>query len=241
MPVLAMEFPSGSAVVQIIPETAKLNINLIRPEELLMLLVALGAEPGRAREIALAIVDWRSAVPGGLSVFDQHYLSLTPSFRARHASFQEIEELLLVKGMTPDLFYGTFIRDPQGRLLPQAGLRDCVSVYGSTAAVDANYAAPPVLAAVGLPPAAIEAIAQRRHASPFLNRQELSPFLESAGPAAVRLTLGGNSIFTLRATARLRLPNGQHSDLRRTVSALLKFHIKPVDGPPVDVLRWYDN
>ena len=50
----------------------------------------------------------------------------------------------------------------------------------------------------------------------------------------------GHSIFTLRATARLRLPNGQFSDLRRTVAATVKF--LPGDiGAPVQILRWYDN
>jgi general secretion pathway protein K len=241
VPMLSMLFPSGSAVVQIIPENAKLNINQAKPEELMMLLVNLGVRPDRAREISLAIADWRTPAPGGLSVFDQHYLSLSPSFRARHASFQEIEELLLVKGMTPDLFYGTFVRDSQGRLLPQVGLKDCVSVYGSLGAVDANYAPPAVLAAVGLSPAAAEAIVQRRRALPFRKPEELAPFIQAAGPAGSRLVLGGNTVFTLRATARLRLPNGQYSDLSRSVSALLKFHPKPVNVPPVEILRWYDN
>jgi general secretion pathway protein K len=241
MPRVTMQFPSGMAMVEIIPETAKLNVNSVKPDDLLRLLVALGVELEHARQIVLAIVDWRSPAPGGLTLFDQHYLSLSPSFRARHASFEEIEELLLVKGMTPDLFYGTFVRDPQGRLLPQAGLRDCLSVYGSVASVDANYAPPAVLSAVGLAPAAIEAIVQRRHALLFRKREDLAPFLQSAGPAASRVTLGGNSIFTLRATARLRLPNGQYSDLSRSVSALLKFRYKPDKEPPVDILRWYDN
>lgn len=240
MPRVTMQFPTGMATVEIIPETAKLHLNQAKPEELLRLLLALGVEPERARQIVLAIVDWRAPAPGGLSIFDQYYLSLAPSFRARHASFEEIEELLLVKGMTPDLFYGTFVRDPQGRLLPQAGLRDCVSVYGSIGAVDANYAPPAVLIAVGLSPAAVEAIVQRRHALPFRRPDELAPFLQSAGPAAVRVSLGGRKIMTFRATARLRLPNGQYSDLSRSVSALLKFN-KPDAEPPVEILRWYDN
>jgi hypothetical protein len=36
--------------------------------------------------------------------------------------------------------------------------------------------------------------------------------------------VGGNSIFTMRATARLHLQNGQLSDLKRTVAALVKIH-----------------
>lgn len=241
MPRLNMNFPSGSATVEIIPETSKLSVNETPPEELFRLLTVLGVDPDRARQISFAILDWRTAVPGGLSIFDQHYLSLTPSFRARHASFEEIEELLLVKGMTPDLFYGTFVRDAQGRLLPQAGLRDCLSVYGSNGAVDVNTAQPAVLTTIGLPPDAVAAIVQRRHAFPFRDPAQLAPFVQMAGPAGSRLSIGGATIFTFRATARLRLPDGSYSDLGRSVSAMYKFHQKRRNTPPIELLRWYDN
>jgi general secretion pathway protein K len=241
MPRVPMQFPTGAAVVEIIPESAKLNINSAKPEELLLLLAALGVELQRAQQIVPAIIDWRTGAPGGISAFDQFYSSLTPSFRARHASFQEIEELLLVKGMTPDLFYGTFSRDPEGRLLPQAGLRDCVSVYGSAGLVNANFAQPAVLTAIGINRAAVDAIVQRRRASPFRKPEELAPFIQASGPAGNRLNLTANSIVTLRAHAQLRLPNGQYSDLTRSVSALLKFNNKGTAERPVELLRWYDN
>lgn len=240
-PQVTMQFPSGFAVVELIPETAKLNVNTITPEHLLILLTHLGVEPVRAQGIVAGILDWRNPAPGGLSIFDQHYLSLTPSFRARHASFQEIEELLLVKGMTPDLFYGTFVRDIQGRLLPRAGLRDCLSTYAADGQVDINYAAPAVLATIGILPEGINAIVQRRHAAPFRTPQEIAAISPIAGPMAARLSVGGATIYTFRATARLRLPDGRPSDLSRTVSAMFKFHTKPVNTPPVEVLRWYDN
>src|SRR5260370_19218318 len=106
MPVLRFEFPSGTATAEIIPETAKLNINRAPPRELGNLLVALGVPGDRAAVITRGVLDWRTISPGGaFTEFDQHYMGLTPSFRARHASFQEIEELLLVQGVTPDLFY----------------------------------------------------------------------------------------------------------------------------------------
>lgn len=240
-PRVTMNFPSGFAVVDLMPETAKLNVNTITPDNLLILLSHLGADPARAQAIAAGILDWRSPAPGGLSLFDQHYLALTPSFRARHASIQEIEELLLVKGMTPDLFYGTYVRDQQGRLLPRAGLRDCLSAYAADGQVDINYAAPAVLATIGILPQGIDAIVQRRHAAPFLTPQDIAAIAPVAGPMAGRLSVGGATIYTFRATARLRLPDGRPSDLSRSVSAMFKFHQKPVNTPPVEILRWYDN
>jgi len=50
----------------------------------------------------------------------------------------------------------------------------------------------------------------------------------------------GNSIVTMRATARLRLPNGQLSDLKRTVAAQVKY-MRAGQDPPVHILRWYDT
>ena len=235
------EFPSGVARVEIVPETAKLNVNFSPPAELYRLGVALGLDLERAREIALAIDEWRRPAVG-VPEFDAYYLSLTPSFRPPHASFQEIEELLLVKGVTPDIFYGTYApgtepgaEDAQ-RLIPRAGLANCLSVFGSRDRVDANTAPPAVLAAVGLSPNAIAALVERRNAAP-LSVEQLQPFLETVGASANRLRLGGNSIFTFRATARPRLADGRLSDLRRTLAAQVKYMPTGLDS--IHILRWY--
>jgi len=237
-PVLPFTFPSGEAVVQVIPETAKLNLNTAPPLDLLRLLMALGADPDRASQIVAGIVDWRT--PGGPSQFDSFYLALTPSFRSRHASFEETEELLLVRGITPELYYGGYDHDAQGRLVPRAGLRDCVTVLGRMDGIDVNTAQPAVLMAAGIPPDATAAIVDRRRQQPFKNAGEVEGFAPGGGEAYARLRVGGQSIFTFRSTARIRLSNGQLSDLRRIVAATVSFG-RPDDRTRVDVLRWYDN
>src|SRR5205823_4975097 len=143
-----------------------------------------------------------------------YYLSLIPSFRARHASFEEIEELLVLKGMTPDLYYGSYDRDASGHLYRTGGLNECVSIFGSTDNFEINTAHPAVLASLGLSPELVRNIVERRSMRPFGPGDDFG---------AGRLRLGGNSIFTLRATARLRLQNGQLSDLQRSVAAMVKF------------------
>ncbi len=235
------EFPTGIADVEIIPEGSKLNVNLATPDELFRLGLALGVPPERAQEIAAGILDWRTMPPGGVSEFDSYHLSQPSSFRARHASLEEIEELLLVKGMTPELFHGTFVRETDGRLTPRVGYRDCLSVFGSPAAISVNAAQGAVLAAIGIPPDAVAAILQaRRSGGAFVNMNQLREFTAQVGPAGGRLTLNYGSITTLRATARLRLQNGQLSDLRRTVAALVKFAPTTKDAP-YHILRWYDQ
>ena len=243
--VVMYDFPAGMVRLEIIPETAKLNVNSAPVIELFRLLLALGEREDNARQIAAAIDDWRR--PGSGGPFDSFYMAQTPSFRAAHASFQEIEELLLIKGVTPDLFYGSYApadtvdgADPSGpRLIPRGGLIDCLSIYGTRDRVDANTAAPAVLAAVGLGPYAISALVKRRAVSP-LTEKELGEFMQAVGAPTDHLRVEGNSIVTMRATARLRLPNGALSDLKRTVSAQIKY-LQAQANTPFNVLRWYDT
>ena len=61
-----------------------------------------------------------------------------------------------------------------------------------------------------------------------------------SGPATGRLTILGNSIYTLRATARIRLPNNRLSDVSRTVAAQVKFRM-PDFPPAYQILRWDDQ
>ncbi len=239
MPRVYHNFPTGDAIVEVIPVTAKLNVNIATEQELHSLLLALGADEGRAMDITGAILDWRQPAGSGLTRFDQQYLSGNPSFRSRHASFEEIEEVLLVQGMTPDLFYGSYARDANGRLVRLSGLKDCITVYGANAAYDVNTADPALLRSIGVDPGAVDEIIRMRQQGPIL-RNQIDRVRQFAGPAASKLIAGGNSIFTLRATARLRLPDGTLSDLRRSAAAEVKFFGAGFQ-PPYQILRWHDN
>jgi general secretion pathway protein K len=234
-------FATGDVRLEILPEAGKLDVNHATVEQLFRLGLGLGMEPSRAEEISAAITDWRQPAIEG-SPFDLYYSSLVPSFRSPHTSFKEIEELLQVKGVTPDIFYGTYVPAAEGAngpgLVWHAGLADCLTVYGSGNAVDVNTAQPAVLSAVGLNPGAVAIIVQRRRAAP-IQADQFGDLMRSLGvPAPLRV--GGNSIVTLRATAQLRLEGGQLSDLKRTVAAQVKY-MPPGYDAPIHILRWYDT
>ena len=240
-------FETGIVHVEFLPEAGKLDINKTPPEELDRLLMALGTDPQRASQITMNIVAWRQpgAGNGGLAVPIVPNDPFASSFQIPHASFQGIEEMLAVPGVTPELFFGTYVPTPDyagsgaPRLQARPGLVDCLSVFGSSTTVDVNTAQPAVLAAIGLPPDAINLIVQRRSLMPF-TAGDLGSALGSLGVSTTRLRVEGNSIITIRATARLRLPNGQLSDLRRTVGAMVKY-MPPGYDSPVHILRWYDT
>ncbi|HTP87906.1 MAG TPA: hypothetical protein VMH28_35020 [Candidatus Acidoferrales bacterium] len=232
-------FPSGVSRVEIIPETSKLDINTIPENRLALLLAAMGIDPGRAQTIVRGIIARRttatvlSPVPSG------------PSFSAPAASFQEIEELLSVPGVTPEIFYGTYIPASEGiqagsaRLVRRGGLIDCLSVFGSGSTVEANTADPAVLAAMSIPPDGIRMLLEMR-GKVRIDAARLGQLGQYLGPAGGQLRVDGNSVYTFRATARVRLANGQVSEVRRTVAARVKY--MPANFETwIEVLRWYDT
>lgn len=231
---LHFHFPEGDAVVEIIAESSRLNVNYCSREDLQRLLLALGVEPERARLIADAILHWRGSA---LSTLDTLYLSGTPSFRAPRASLGQIEELMSVAGITPDLFYGGFARAPEGAVVRRPGLRDCLSVFSSGRGMDVRTVEPAVMAAVGVPAPAAEMIALLRLQQPILDFRQVAPLL---GPAAGRFRLGGDNIYTLRSTARLRLPGGRLGDARRTVAVTVQLN-STVSPEGMRVLAWQDS
>lgn len=233
-PSMELDFPSAQVVVDIIPENSKLNLNGARPEDLFRLLTALGVAVDSATEITSAIVDWRTPVdPLHPSAFDGFYLAQSPSFLPPHASYRENEELLLTKGVTAGLYYGESLDGSR------PGLRDCLSIYGSGGSVEANTAQEATLQAIGLSPEDAHALVERRALRPIADYKELGEIQQTLGNSGQRLALGGRNMYTLRATARLKRPDGKLSDLRRTVSALVTF--KSSKGSGYEVVRWFDR
>ncbi len=235
-PRMYLSYPSGDAVVEMIPEAAKLNINFATPDDLTRVVTVVSGDPARASQIVAAILDWRSPASAP-TLFDQYYLTIAPTFLARHASFEEIEELLLVRGMTPELFYGNYVPDSDGRLYASGGLRDCLSVWGGNGPFDVNTVSPALMEAVGVPPEGVTAIVQHRRTAPFHDMAEL----QSLGIPTPRIGIGGNFIWTLRATARLKRPDGSPSETLRTAAAVVKLLDRKRYNLPLHILRWYDD
>lgn len=238
MPLLVFRFPEGEAAVEVIPESARLNVNRTPPEELRRLLFAMGLPDLLARQIVTAIGDWRGSL-GDAAPFDPIYLAQTPTFRAPRTSLEQIEDLLSVAGITPELFYGRYERMPDGQIVQRAGLRDCLSIYSSGGGLDINTVELETMIAVGAPPAAAASIVAMRRTTPIL--QAHWPAVTSMlGPAAARFAIGGGNIYTLRATARLRQADGSLSELRRSSAMVVQINTAASpDG--TRVLRQYSN
>lgn len=235
-PRLYFTYPSGDVVVEMMPEAAKLDVNHASSEDILRVVAAVTGDLARARQITAGIMGWRG---GGSTNTDSAGQGST--FQARGASFEEIEELLLVQGMTPEVFYGNYVADAEGRLSPRGGLRDSLSVWGSLEQFDANAASPALLEALGASPAAVTQMVQQRAQQPFRDLGQVA----ALGIPVGRLSLSGEHlIWNIRATARLRRPNGAPSDVVRSASAIAKIVTSPRgrrDPIKLRVLRYYED
>ena len=240
---MELDFPASTAHVDIIPESSKLNLNAARPDELVALMTALGSPPERAMEIAAAIVDWRTADVLHASPFDAFYQSQSPSFLPPHTSFKENEELLMVRGVTNELYYGAALGISAPDRPGSAGLRDCISVFGGLRMLDINSARAETMQAVGATKSDAETIVRMRSEQTF-TYQNIQPAQEALGPVAGRLGLVSGTLFTIRASSRLKTADGHVSDLRRTVAALVKLprtgYGQPLTGG-VQIIRWFDR
>lgn len=216
IPLLLMQFPEGDAAVEMIPESSRLNVNTAQPGDLNRLLLAMGLPPMMAQTVTAGILDWRGAA-GTSTGFDRFYLAMVPSFRAPHASIEQIEDLLSVRGITPDLFHGSYQRMPDGSLVPRAGLKDCLSVYSSGGALDLNTVEPETMLAVGAPPTAVQMTLSLRRMAP-IREPQLALLGPALGSSFGRFRIGGDSIYTLRATARPRLQDGSLAETRRSAT-----------------------
>lgn len=126
-------------------EERRLNLNTASEDVLHRLMQdAGGIEAGPALVVAHAIVDWRDADQDArpLGAENFYYQSLSPSYACKDGPFESVEEVQLVKGMTPALL---------------AKIEPYLTVFGS-GQVNLNTAPAPVLRALGLSETGISGI-----------------------------------------------------------------------------------
>ncbi len=113
-------FPDGFFIATVEDEDGKIPLNKLingneyNPEikDILIRLLSLpefGLDERKANEIADSIKDWIDADNSvtGYGAETSYYASLDPPYEAKNAPLDCIEELLMVKGITKEIFYGT--------------------------------------------------------------------------------------------------------------------------------------
>lgn len=99
-------FGNAGYSYDIIDEERCLNINVATPEQLKKILIYAGVEDSQMNVITDSIQDWRD--PDDLhrinGAEEEYYRSLPEPYSCKDGPFDTIEELLLVKGITPVVF-----------------------------------------------------------------------------------------------------------------------------------------
>jgi len=172
-----MPFDLGECEIRVMSEAGKVNINLV-PESLLRKIMGnLGLE-GEQRDIVVdSIMDWRD--PDDLhrinGAENDYYLSLKEPYNCKNGDLSSIEELLLIRGVTPDLFNGKRSKGKkEGSKGDNIGLKDIFSIYSPMGQIDINSATPAVLRAVlGVPSEIARRIVKAREEKGFENQPDL--------------------------------------------------------------------
>jgi type II secretory pathway component PulK len=168
---------TGRVDVEITDENGKIDLNWASETVLERLLSALGSDLQSARSVATAIVEWRnpsSLTRWGSAVASSNLLQFDPSQPAK-IDYRSVEELLNVPGVTPELFYGHYVRRDDGRFLRQSGLIDCVTVDSGSTQININYAPYPVLLALTPEdPRVADYIVAGREKQPFHSTADLT-------------------------------------------------------------------
>jgi type II secretory pathway component PulK len=204
-------------------EAGKLNLNLAPEGNIERLLTLLRA----AEEQKSAVMDVierrrKSSSEGGVSQPPR--------------PFKSVEELLQVEGVSRELIYGTYRREPDGRVVNQRGLVDFLTVHPGTRSVNVTSAEPEVLAALpGMDLGSARSVVANRQGSPFtsadLAQRTAGTIPSSAGS---QLTANSSGFYCLVSTAWVR-----GSKVRRSLKVVVKLNSGSKFGH--QRLAWYDE
>jgi general secretion pathway protein K len=164
----------GAYKVRIFDETGKISLNGLTEASSIVLknlLVNMKVSPERADVITDSILDWKDEdnLHRLSGAEDDYYLSLPHPYKARNSNFENLEELLLVKGMTPDIFYGTDAKK---------GLIHFLSLHNNTGLINLNAAPREVLTALpGMDSAQADQLIQLRETAKDVPQEDIMRIL----------------------------------------------------------------
>lgn len=238
---ITMAIGQGSVEVLISNEKGKYDINTI-PEDLLRSLVgSLGVEEVERDTITDSILDWRDEdnLHRLNGAEDDYYESLTHPYDSKDAPFETVEELLLVRGVTPSIFYGSFAMgdDTEGSPPLRKGLVDLMTVYSRSNRVDVNSAPKEVLMSIpGINEDVATKIIDARKEKPL---KDLTEIRAAVGDAAYMLafqylSFSSSSIVSIIATGSMR-----DSGVKRRVKGIVRINLRTPEK--YQIIYWADN
>ena len=200
----------GQYTFRIMDESGKIPLNALTDSHGVMLknlLTNMGYQQEDAETVVDSILDWRDEdelhrLHGAES---EYYMSLPNPYKAKNGPFDTVEELLLVKGVTPVMLYG------DGK---KKGIINFLTVSSNANTINVNAAPKEVLMAVpGMDPTKVDSLMIQRKATATTTTtaaqqvqgtqgiQDLAALLGEKNPqAAAFLSTNESNVFSIEAT-----------------------------------------
>ncbi len=215
-PTTLYENEHNRVVIQIQDESGKIDINKASQRLLLGLFLTASAEPDQANNLVDAILDWRDRdnlrkVNGAE---DQDYAALGLPYGAKDGTFNSIEELLLIRGMTAEIF---------------DKIKPSITVHSMQARVRLNAAPKSVLWAL---PDMTEKIIDEILSIRSAQGPVIIPDILPASASPMVFTSGQGNVYTITCDARV----GQ-STSRLKVTLILR----KTGNRPITILDWQEK
>jgi general secretion pathway protein K len=236
-----LSYDRGVCEVRVMSEAGKVNINLVSEQMLRKILENLGVDSERKEIIADSIMDWRD--PDDLyrvnGAENDYYQSLKEPYFCKNGPLSSIEEMLLIRGITPDLFFGKKGKGEEEAKEQRIGLKDIFSIYSPIQQIDINSAPAAVLrTALGIPAEMARKIVQAREENAFEHQgdllqkvPELNPLMGQIGLMITYKTV--TPYYTIESRAW-----NQEGGSKRGIKVIVK--IAPTEKKNYKIIQWLD-
>lgn len=236
---ITLRFERGRAEVAISNERGKYDLNTIPDDLLRNLIGGLGVGEVERDIITDSILDWRDQDNFHLlnGAEDEYYEALPKPYSCKDGNFDTVEELLQVRGVTPELFYGCSGGGSDAAPGWQKGLVDLVTVYSRTTRIDVNSAPKEVLLTLpGLSGESADGIIKAREEKPLKDINELRQLMgeDLFALAFKHVAIAPSMIFSIVSTGRV-----PKSGTQRRIKAIVR--ITPRAKEKYQVIYWADD
>jgi general secretion pathway protein K len=236
-----LSYDQGVCEIRVMSEAGKVNINLISEQMIRKILENLGVDSETKEIIADSIMDWRDPddfyrVNGAEN---DYYQSLKEPYFCKNGPLSSIEEMLLIRGITPDLFYGKKRKGEEKAKEQRTGLKDIFSIYSPMQQIDINSATAAVLRiALGISPEMARNMVEAREEKAFENQgdllqrvPELAPLIGQIGLLITYKTT--TPYYTIESRAR-----NQEGGSKRGIKVIVK--IASTEKKNYKIIQWLD-
>ena len=220
------ELGKGSFSYTITDEDGKMNINIATSSQIKQIFLDSGVDLEDVDEIVDSIIDWRDENDLHMlnGAEEDYYQSLDNPYSCKDGPFDLIEELLLVRGMSKEILFGS--KGEEGEETAYDGIAQYFTVR-NTDRININTASNVVL----------EAIYGSEAANNILMRRDEGPITRPINTDAV-----SSVYFTIISTGASSNDKNNESDnktdvkIKRSVKAVLE-----KKGGTINTLYWNDN